>query len=132
MFDHLSFAVKNYDASLKFYDETLHILGYKREVTLELPQYRGAGYGNGGVRPCLWISASGLEEEQIGKAKGVHIAFVAPNKEAVLAWYSKCLELGGQDNGEPGPRAHYHAGYYGAFVIDPNGWRIEACIHNYR
>lgn len=132
MFDHLSFSVKNYEQSVRFYDETFAILGYKKEVTLDMPNYQTTGYGNGGVRPCLWISAGGRENETIGQAKGLHIAFVAPSREAVDKWYAKCLELGGHDNGEPGPREHYHAGYYGAFVIDPNGWRIEACIHHYK
>jgi len=51
--------------------------------------------------------------------------FVAPNIEAIHQWYAKCLELGGIDNGAPGPRPEYHPGYYGAFIVDPNGWRIE-------
>ena len=52
--------------------------------------------------------------------------------EAVQQWYAKCLELGGKDNGAPGPRPEYHPGYFGAFIIDPNGWRIEACFHQYQ
>lgn len=132
MFDHLSFSVKNYEESIEFYDTTLSLLGYKREITLDIPNYRAVGYGNGGVRPCLWMSAAGREDEEVGKAKGLHIAFVAPNQAAVDKWYAKCLKLGAKDNGAPGPRQHYHAGYYGAFIIDPNGWRLEACIHGYK
>ncbi len=132
MLDHLSFAVIDYDKSLAFYDATLAILGYQREITLDFPGVKAAGYGDGGLRPGLWISAGGQPNEAIGKAQGVHIAFKAPNVAAVQQWYQKCLDLGGKDNGEPGPRPHYHEGYYGAFIIDPNGWRIEACYHQYR
>lgn len=133
MLDHTSFAVKDYKQSLRFYDETLGVLGYERSVTLEYPEYNiyAAGYGNG-IRPSFWVSAGGNDNEQIGSAKGVHVAFIAPSVEAVLAWYHKCLELGGKDNGAPGPRTEYHEGYFGAFIIDPNGWRIEACLHNYK
>ena len=132
MLDHVSFAVKNYEESCKFYDETLLILGYKREATLEFPGGRVAGYGNGGVRPCLWISDGGREDETIGTAQGLHFAFVAPSTAAVDQWYAACLKLSGKDNGAPGTRPHYHPNYYGAFVIDPNGWRIEACFHDHQ
>lgn len=132
MIDHISFAVKDYASSLNFYDVTLEALGYRREVTLDLPEVKVAGYGNGTIRPGFWISSEGSPVESIGQARGVHAAFSAASIEAVHAWYDACLAHGGICNGGPGPRPHYHAGYYGAFVIDPNGWRIEACFHNYK
>jgi len=146
MLDHVSFAVNDYEQSLKFYDETLKVLGYTREITLNFPDSKSAGYGNGGVRPCLWIvsakpfvekstfsrSLSDNKNEIIGNAQGVHFAFSATSTNAIDEWYKTCLRLGANDNGPPGPRAHYHQGYYGAFVTDPNGWRIEACFHQYR
>ncbi len=89
-----------------------------------------AGYGIG-EKPCFWISSQGSDEEDIGHARGVHIAFSTNSVDAVQHWHQKCLELGGTDNGVPGPRPEYHPGYYGAFIIDPNGWRIEACFHTY-
>jgi catechol 2,3-dioxygenase-like lactoylglutathione lyase family enzyme len=131
MLDHISFAVENYEQSVKFYDVTLATLGYEREITLDVAGYQAVGYGNGGHRPCLWIAARGDKDDFIGRARGLHIAFSAPNKEAVDEWYKLCLELGATDNGAPGPRKHYHPEYYGAFIIDPNGWRLEACIHNH-
>ena len=132
MLDHVSFAVKDYEISVQFYDAVLDILGYQREITLDFPGVKAVGYGNGGKRPCLWLSAGGNENEAIGSAKGVHFAFIAPSAVAIDEWYQKCLELGGKDNGAPGPRPHYHDNYYGAFIIDPNGWRIEACFHQYK
>ena len=74
----------------------------------------------------------GLDSEDVGKARGVHMAFSAPNAEAVAEWYDKALKLGGKDNGAPGVRPEYHPGYFGAFIIDPSGWRIEACFHGYK
>lgn len=132
MLDHLSFCVKDYEKSLEFYDKTLATLGYERLLTVDIPEekVKGAGYGKS-PKPSLWIGPIGKEEEDIGRAKGVHIAFEAPSVEAVKTWYQTCLNLGGKDNGAPGPRAEYHPGYYGAFIIDPNGWRIEACLHDY-
>jgi catechol 2,3-dioxygenase-like lactoylglutathione lyase family enzyme len=135
MLDHVSYSVCDFDKSVKFYDETLRILGIERLITLELELYKVAGYGVKSLsRPIFWI---GREEtpnvhENIGKARGFHLAFRAPDIKAVDTWHQKCLELGGKDNGKPGPRREYHEGYYGAFIIDPDGWRIEAAIHEYK
>lgn len=133
MVDHISLSVKNYEASLRFYDETLVVLGYQRLMNIDIPekQKQAAGYGRNG-KPSFWISPMGRDDEEIGKARGFHVAFLAPNVKAVHDWYDTCLKLGGTDNGAPGPRVHYHPGYYGAFIIDPNGWRIEAVLHDYQ
>jgi catechol 2,3-dioxygenase-like lactoylglutathione lyase family enzyme len=136
MIDHFSISVTNYQKSIIFYDQTLEILGYKRIYNIEVPgpdnnfKY-AAGYG-AGEKPDFWVSDDGIDSEYIGRAKGVHLAFSASSAEAVQAWYEKCLELGGKDNGKAGPRPEYHPGYYGAFIIDPDGWRIEACFHQYK
>lgn len=131
MIDHTSFAVVDFKKSSEFYDKTLTALGYERIVTIELPNVQVIGYG-AAPKPSFWISDKGYNEsEQVGNAQGVHVAFLAPSVEAVDQWYNLCLQLGGTDNGPPGPRAHYHPGYYGAFIVDPNGWRIEACMHQY-
>lgn len=130
MIDHTSFAVHNYAQSLTFYDATLDCLGYERIFTIDMEHVQTAGYGTNG-KPSFWISPMGKENEEIGKARGVHVAFLAHSVEEVQDWYAKCLELGGTDNGKPGPRPEYHPGYYGAFIVDPNGWRIEACLHDY-
>jgi len=135
MIDHVSFAVKDYTQSLHFYDKTLATLNYTRIMTLDIPeqniQCAGYGYSDKPHLPHFEISPMGEIDEEIGRARGVHVAFVAGNEQMVRDWYNTCLELGGKDNGKPGPRPHYHAGYYGAFIIDPNGWRIEAAFHGY-
>lgn len=132
MLDHTSFDVKNFVESQKFYDETFATLGYARLMNYETEDMQVSGYGQNG-KPSFWIGGwkdyKGVEE--IGKARGFHVAFLAPHKEAVDAWYAKCIELGGTCNGKPGPRPEYHPGFYGAFIIDLNGWRIEAAIHHF-
>lgn len=81
-----------------------------------------------------WCKKGMLKEyklEKIGEDTGLHIAFLAPNTESVHKWHRKCLLLGGQDNGAPGPQAQYHPHYYGAFIVDPDGCGIEACFQEY-
>lgn len=133
MVDHISLSVKDYGKSCIFYDETLALLGYQRLMTIDLPHKHvmTAGYGKNG-KPSFWISPMGNTHEEIGQARGFHVAFLAPDTESINRWYQRCLELGATANGAPGPRPHYHPGYYGAFVIDPNGWRIEAVFHGYK
>lgn len=62
-----------------------------------------------------------------------HTSISVNDWEKSLNFYEQTFkELGGKDNGKPGPRPEYHPGYYGAFIIDPDGWRIEACLHDYK
>lgn len=136
MLDHISIAVKNFEESQRFYDETLAVIGYERLMSFDNEEHQVAGYGKNS-KPAFWIGAKKklTEEdlqEQIGQAAGFHVGFEALDVESVHKWYEKCLHLGGKDNGKPGPRPEYHPGYYGAFIVDPNGWRIEACFQKYQ
>jgi predicted lactoylglutathione lyase len=63
------------------------------------------------------------------KPAHLHLAFTAENRQQVDAFHRAALEAGGQDNGAPGLRPHYHANYYAAFVIGPDGHNIEAVCH---
>ncbi|WP_428493041.1 hypothetical protein [Rhodopila sp.] len=60
------------------------------------------------------------------EGNGLHLCFAAPTRDSVDAFHAAALRSGGKDNGPPGPRLDYAPGYYAAFVIDPNGYRIEA------
>ncbi len=126
MIHHVSYSVSNYARSLEFYDRTLIKLGVERVMTFDNAV---AGYGQNG-QPFFWISRQGNPEEEIGNARGMHVAFSAPSRRCVQAWYEECLALGGTDNGAPGPRPEYDLRYYGAFITDPDGWRIEAVTFN--
>lgn len=133
MLDHISISVKDFQQSVEFYDQTLKILGITRLMTFDTSEHQVAGYGIGG-KPYFWIGTEehSNSEEFIGKARGFHIAFKGQNIESINAWHDKCLKLGGIDNGAPGPRPEYHPGYYAGFIIDSNGWRIEAVLHDYK
>ena len=122
MLDHVGIPVSDYARSRGFYLQVLRPLGY--DLVMEVSSQQtggesGAGFGAGG-RPQFWIG-SGMP------IKGrVHFAFMAKDRAAVDAFHAAALRAGGKDNGAPGLRPHYHANYYGAFVLDPDGHNIEA------
>jgi catechol 2,3-dioxygenase-like lactoylglutathione lyase family enzyme len=82
---------------------------------------RAAGFGYEG-RDDFWID----EGRPVGRA---HIAFAAQNAEQVDGFHAAALAAGGRDNGAPGLRPQYHATYYAAYILDPNGNNIEAVFH---
>ncbi|RCW88093.1 VOC family protein [Paracoccus lutimaris] len=127
MIDHIGFPVSDLAAARSFYDRALASLGISlmMEVTEEMTGGHGAhlGYGRDG-NPFFWISSGG------GPAGGTcHVAFAAPDHATVDAFHKAALAAGGRDNGAPGLRPHYHASYYGAFILDPDGNNIEAVHH---
>ncbi|OIO60873.1 MAG: glyoxalase/bleomycin resistance/extradiol dioxygenase family protein [Verrucomicrobia bacterium CG_4_10_14_3_um_filter_43_23] len=126
MLDHLSIAVNDFEQSMRFYDETLAILGIERLMTFN--EYSMAGYGEHG-KPFFWIGVKGNADEYVGKARGLHIAFHARSQSFVDEWYKHAIKLGAVCNGTPSMHLEYHAHYYAAYVIDPNGWRLEAVNH---
>ena len=119
MLNHFSIGVKNIGRTKEFYDEALKPLGYKclSEATQSL------GYGAGNV--VLWISKTETPVPS-DKNSGLHFCFDAPTRKSVDAFYKAALSSGGKDNGKPGLRADYGENYYAAFVIDPDGYRLEA------
>jgi catechol 2,3-dioxygenase-like lactoylglutathione lyase family enzyme len=126
MIDHVGFPVSDYARSKAFYENALVPLGYTliKEVTADQTENGApaAGFGKGG-KPDFWIGGE-------GKLNGaVHVALVADDRATVDAFYRMALAAGGKDNGAPGLRPHYHANYYGAFVLDPDGHNIEAVCH---
>ncbi len=112
-----------------FYVAALAPLGYAviREFAAEHNiGYIGVGMGVDG-KPDFWIgTATGAPNQPSGK---MHLAFVAKDRATVDAFHRAAVAAGAQDNGAPGPRPHYHPGYYGAFVIDPAGNNLEAVCH---
>ena len=120
MFDHVGLNVRDYAASRAFYEQALAPLGYR--VVMAFDEWKAAGFGTE-EKPEFWIS----QREPYGT--GSHVAFAASDRETVDAFHAAALAAGGRDNGEPGPREHYHPGYYGAFVLDADGNNVEAVCH---
>jgi catechol 2,3-dioxygenase-like lactoylglutathione lyase family enzyme len=119
MIDHVSIGVRDIAATKRFYDAALGPLGYGclSEGADSL------GYGGKGV--AFWISAAERPVAPDAKS-GLHFCFSAPTRASVDAFHAAALATGGRDNGKPGVRADYGADYYAGFVIDPDGYRIEA------
>jgi catechol 2,3-dioxygenase-like lactoylglutathione lyase family enzyme len=124
MLDHIGIPIADYARSKAFYEKALAPLGYS--LVMEVPQTgngeRAAGFGANG-KPDFWIGSEGRLNH------AVHIALLAKDRATVDAFYRAALAAGGNDNGAPGLRPHYHANYYGAFVLDPDGHNIEAVCH---
>jgi catechol 2,3-dioxygenase-like lactoylglutathione lyase family enzyme len=119
MIDHVSIGVRNVKTAKRFYDAALKPLGYAC-----LSDSPGSlGYGSDSV--ALWVSES-EHPVPADEKSGLHFCFAAPTRESVRAFHKAALASGGHDNGKPGPRDDYGPDYYAAFVVDPDGYRLEA------
>jgi len=119
MIGHMSLGVADLERSVRFYDAVLAPLGYVQVWRNDF----GAGYGPPGGNDKLALFPQ--DEGSLPRA-GFHVAFEAPAAAAVDSFHAAALAFGGVDNGAPGLRAAYGSRYYAAFVIDPDGYNIEA------
>lgn len=124
MLHHISFAVENLERSTAFHDATLSTLGYVRVWADKTAV--GCGMPGGGDKFAIKLQSA----RATVPGPGFHLAFAAPSREAVACFHEAALSDGGKDNGLPGPRPDYGENYYAAFVIDPDGYRIEAVINS--
>ena len=118
MFDHVVIGVSDYEASKAFFLKALEPLGVA--VVLEGPLGIELS-ADGTTSFCLFQT-----EE---RPAYLHLAFKGETRQQVEAFYRAALEAGGKDNGAPGLRPQYHAHYYAAFVIGPDGHNIEVVCH---
>jgi catechol 2,3-dioxygenase-like lactoylglutathione lyase family enzyme len=123
MLHHVSVGVSDVERAAKFYDAVLGTLGYKR--VMEFMPYAVA-YGE--TSPSFWIQLP-HNQQSPSVGNGAHVGFSARSKLAVDAFHHSALAKGGLDNGAPGPRPDYGPDYYGAFIIDLDGNKIEATLH---
>ena len=124
MLDHVGIEVSDYPRSKAFYEAALKPLGIS--LLMEFAE-SAAGFGSEtrhGPKPYFWVHSRGRPV-----VTGAHLAFGARSNELVDAFHAAALAAGGSDNGAPGPRPIYHPGYYGAFVLDPDGNNVEAVCH---
>jgi catechol 2,3-dioxygenase-like lactoylglutathione lyase family enzyme len=125
--DHVVIKVSDYEASRAFYLAALEPLGVIVHDIPPPPESWG--------RPSCAIGPPGNEDFCLDPpgdgpvTTPIHIAFAAPDRATVDAFYAAALAAGGRDNGAPGPRPIYHEHYYGAFVLDPDGHNVEAVCH---
>lgn len=123
MLHHVSVGVSDVARAATFYDAVLRTLGYKR--VMEFMPYALA-YGED--HPEFWIQLP-HDQRPMSVGNGVHLGFVARTKDQVHKFHAAALAHGGSNNGEPGPRPDYGPDYYGAFVYDLDGNKIEATLH---
>lgn len=118
---HLSFGVSDLSRTTVFYDASTGVLGYARVFIGE----HAGGYGMAGtaIEPLLAILQPGPITPP---GPGFHLAFIAPNREAVDRFHAAAFKYGGDDEGAPRPRPNYGPGYYAAFVLDPDGNQLAA------
>ncbi len=123
MIDHTGIRTLELDRSVAFYTKALAPLGYV--VSKRIPHAAGFGVPgpDGDPGGDFWI---GEAEPHTPRN---HIAFAASSRAQVDAFHAAALAAGGTDNGKPGIRAMYHPHYYAAFVLDPDGYNIEAVYH---
>ena len=119
MLDHLAIQVRDVAAATSFYDAVFVPLGYRRVMDF------GDAIGYGDDFPAFWI---GLAEVK-GPGQPPHIAFRAPDRAAVVAFFDAAVATGAEVLHEPRLWPEYHANYFGAFVRDPDGNNVEACCH---
>ena len=120
MLGHLSFGVADLARAVRFYDAALAPLGYVR-VWNSADQV-GYGLPGGNDRLALKLQPGPV----VPPGPGFHLALEAPDRAAVDRFHAEALRSGGSDAGAPGPRPHYGATYYAAFVHDPDGHKLEA------
>jgi catechol 2,3-dioxygenase-like lactoylglutathione lyase family enzyme len=118
---HVSFGVRNLALSGAFYDAALAPLGFRRVFD----GGKSIGYGLIDNQDLLLLN---IASDPAPPGPGFHLAFAAPSRAAVDAFHTAALRIGGLDNGQPGLRRKYGPNYYAAFLIDPDGYRVEAVI----
>jgi catechol 2,3-dioxygenase-like lactoylglutathione lyase family enzyme len=126
MLDHVSLGITDINRSRQFYDAVLCPLGLVRIV--DFGGGRGSDYG-AAPGPFGVEFTITREAEVTTPIPGAHLCFRAPDRAAVDAFHEAALAAGAHDDGRPGLRPHYHADYYCAFVLDPDGHRMEAVCH---
>jgi catechol 2,3-dioxygenase-like lactoylglutathione lyase family enzyme len=117
--NHVSIGVNDFDPATAFYDKVLGSIGCKRVF-----EHPGAvAYGK--AFPEFWVQKP-IDGQPASVGNGTHFAFFATSKDQVHAFYDAAIDAGASPDGPPGPRPEYDAPYYGCFVRDLDGHKIEA------
>lgn len=127
MFSHINLGTNDIRKAAAFYDVVLAPLGLKRTFS-EIDDGIIA-YGPESQPAQLFI-ATPFNEAPATVGNGTHVALIAPNRAAIDAFHKVAIESGGTDEGAPGPRPQYHEHYYGAYIRDLDGNKLQACSHS--
>ena len=122
---HVSIGTNNYDSAIDFYDKVMATIGAVRIV-----EVAGFAIAWGKQFPEFWVQKP-YDGGQAQTANGSHFAFLADSKEMVESFHQAGLAAGGSCDGAPGPRPDYSDAYYGCFLRDPEGHKIEAMYWDY-
>ena len=125
MFSHVTLGISDASRAREFYDHVLGALDIKCVYSGE----DHAAYRTGDDPTTLWILLP-FNRDPATVGNGSHIALLAPSRRAVDEFHRLAMAHGGTDEGAPGPRPHYHEHYYGAYVRDPDGNKLQACCHH--
>jgi catechol 2,3-dioxygenase-like lactoylglutathione lyase family enzyme len=118
---HVSIGTNDFERALRFYDAVLHALGGRR-----IMEHPGAiAYGK--RYPEFWVQTP-IDGNPATAGNGSHLGFIAASRSEVEAFHRAAIAAGARDDGPPGPRPEYGAPYYGCFVRDPDGHKIEAAF----
>jgi catechol 2,3-dioxygenase-like lactoylglutathione lyase family enzyme len=121
--DHMGIGVSDISHAQAFYESVLRPLGITLVMSIQADppgsKPRRLGFGSE-AKPFLWL------HDAPGPSQGAHIALIAKSREAVDGFHAAGIAAGGQDNGAPGIRPHYHSSYYAAYVSAPDGVNLEA------
>ncbi|MEM7661631.1 MAG: VOC family protein [Pseudomonadota bacterium] len=124
MFSHVTLGTNDWDKAKPFWNAVMSAL----DIPVLFSTENGAAYGTpNGPKVFVGPAYDGMTATN---GNGTHVAFLATSRNVVDAFYNAALETGGSDEGPPGLRTHYHPNYYGAYVRDPDGNKLQAVCHS--
>ncbi len=123
---HITLGTNDEQRAEKFYDAVLGVLGFER---LPKPPGLPAAYAKNGDMPIVYICIP-LDDRPATWGNGTHVAFLADTQEQVREFHQRAVQLGGMDEGQPGPRPNYSENYYAAYVRDPDGNKLQAVCYS--
>jgi len=127
---HVSLGTQNMSKALPFYDAVMSTIGASRKEEITLDELGLVAVAYGKEFPEFWIQLP-ANEQPAAVGNGIHVGFIATDQATVHRFHEAALANGGTDEGAPGPRPHYGEQYYGCFVLDPDGNKVEATFWDF-
>ncbi len=128
MLSHVHIGVRDFPSALRFYSAAMAALGWRPRFIDESRPW--AGWQPSDQERPLFLIGVAFNGEPAQPGNGQMVALLAKDRAAVDSFYATALAHGGECDGPPGLRPHYHPNYYGAYVRDPEGNKLCACCHD--